>query len=218
MSQIRVLLADDHTLVRSGFRALLDQLEGVDVVGEAADGREALRLVGQHRPHIVLMDITMPELNGLQATEQITRQFPEVRVLLLSMHASDEYVSEAFAAGAAGYMVKGAGAVELAIAIRAVARGESFLSPAVVKHVVSQDTPPSSDRSAGLRGRLTPRHREILQLIAESNSTKEIARKLEVSVKTVETHRRKLMYRLDIHDVAGLVRYAIRMGLVAPDA
>ncbi len=216
MSQIRVLLADDHTLVRSGFRALIQQLKGIEVVAEAADGREALRLVGKHRPDVVLMDIAMPELNGLDATVRMRKQFPKVPVLLLSMHNSDEYVSEALAAGAAGYMVKDAGALELDIGIRAVARGESFLSPAVVKHVVSQRGPPSSDRSAGLR-RLTPRHREILQLIAESNSTKEIARKLEVSVKTVETHRMKLMGRLNIHDVAGLVRYAIRMGLVTPD-
>ncbi len=215
MSQIRVLLADDHTLVRSGFRALIQQLKGIEVVAEAADGREALRLVGKHRPDVVLMDIAMPELNGLDATARMRKQFPKVPVLLLSMHNSDEYVSTALAAGAAGYMVKDAGALELDIGIRAVARGESFLSPAVAKHVVSQRRPPSSDRSAGLR-RLTLRHREILQLIAESNSTKEIARKLEVSVKTVETHRVKLMCRLDIHDVAGLVRYAIRMGLVTP--
>ena len=216
MAQIRVLLADDHTLVRSGFRALIQQLKGIEVVAEAADGREALRLVGKHRPDVVLMDIAMPELNGLDATARMRKQFPKVPVLLLSMHNSDEYVSEALAAGAAGYMVKDAGAFELDIGIRAVARGESYLSPAVVKHVVSRHTPPSSDRSAGLR-RLTPRQREIVQLIAEGNSTKEIARKLEVSVKTVETHRIKLMCRLDIHDVAGLVRYAIRTGLVTPD-
>ena len=213
MSPIRVVLADDHALVRSGFRALIEELEGVEVVGEAGDGREALRLVSEHRPSIVLMDIGMPELNGLEATERITKQFPDVRVLLLSMHASDEYVSEAFVAGAAGYMVKDAGAVELDLAIRAVARGESYLSPAVAKRVISYHRQPNGRPLAGLC-QLTPRQREILQLIAEGNSTKEIARKLELSVKTVETHRTKLMCRLDIHDVPGLVRYAIRMGLV----
>ena len=216
MSQIRVLLADDHTLVRSGFRALIQQLKGIEVVAEAADGREALRLVGKHRPDVVLMDIAMPELNGLDATARMRKQFPKVPVLLLSMHNSDEYMSEALAAGAAGYMVKDADALELDIGIRAVARGESYLSPAVARRVISHH-PASNGRPFDGPRRLTPRHREILQLIAEGNSTKEIARKLEVSVKTVETHRLKLMCRLDIHDVAGLVRYAIRMGLVTPD-
>ncbi len=216
MTQIRVLLADDHTLVRSGFRALIQQLKGIEVVAEAADGREALRLVGRHRPDVVLMDIAMPELNGLDATARMRKQFPKVPVLLLSMHNSDEYVSEALAAGAAGYMVKDAGALELDIAIRAVARGESYLSPAVARRVISHH-PASNARPFDGPRRLTPRQREILQLIAKSNSTKEIARKLGVSVKTVETHRIKLMCRLDIHDVAGLVRYAIRMGLVTPD-
>ncbi len=216
MAQIRVLLADDHTLVRSGFRALIQELEGIDVVAEAADGREALRLVGKHRPDVVLMDIAMPELNGLDATARMKKQFPKVPVLLLSMHNSDEYVSKALAAGAAGYMVKTGGALELDIGIRAVARGESFLSPAVARRVISHH-PASNGRPFDGPRRLTPRQREILQLIAEGNSTKEMARKLDVSVKTVETHRVNLMCRLDIHDVAGLVRYAIRIGLVTPD-
>lgn len=215
MRLTRILLADDHTLVRSGFRALLEQLEGVEVVAEAADGREALRLIEAHRPDIVLMDIAMPELNGLEATARITKQFPDVRVILLSMHANEEYVSEALRTGAAGYMLKDAAAVELELALRAVMSGESYLSPAVATRVVAAQAR-ATDTGSGL-ARLTPRQREILQLIAEGNSTKAIARKLGVSVKTVETHRAKLMERLDIHDIAGLVRYAIRVGIVTSE-
>lgn len=216
MALTRVLLADDHTLVRSGFRALLEQIDDVEVVAEAADGREALRLTEEHRPNLVLMDIAMPELNGLEAASRITKQFPDVSVILLSMHASEEYVSEALKTGAAGYMLKDAAAVELQLALKAVANGESYLSPAVASRVVAARAQPAGARATGL-GRLTPRQREILQLIAEGNSTKSIARKLELSVKTVETHRAKLMARLDIHDIAGLVRYAIRIGLVIPE-
>ena len=216
MALTRVLLADDHTLVRSGFRALLEQIDDVEVVAEAADGREALRLTEEHRPNLVLMDIAMPELNGLEAASRITKQFPDVSVILLSMHASEEYVSEALKTGAAGYMLKDAAAVELQLALKAVANGESYLSPAVASRVVAARAEPADERATGL-GRLTPRQREILQLIAEGNSTKSIARKLELSVKTVETHRANLMKRLDIHDIAGLVRYAIRMGLVIPE-
>jgi DNA-binding NarL/FixJ family response regulator len=212
---IRVVLADDHTLVRSGLRALLQGLRGVEVVAEAADGREAVRLAVQHRPDVVLMDIAMPELNGLEATERIRKECPEVGVLILSMHIDEAYVAAALAAGAAGYVLKNAGAVELELGVRAVARGQSYLTPAVAKQVVSGAAGPEA--AAG-RLRLTPRQRETLQLIAEGHSTKAIAQKLGVSVKTVETHRAQLMERLDIHDVAGLVRYAIRVKLVPPDA
>jgi DNA-binding NarL/FixJ family response regulator len=214
--QIRVLLADDHRLVRSGIRALVERLDGVEVVAEAADGREALRLTAQHRPDVVLMDIAMPGLNGLEATGRIKKQFRNVRVLILSMHADHAYVSEALAAGAEGYMLKDAGAVELGLSIRAVARGDAYLSPAVAKHVVSDIRRPAGD-GPGDRARMTPRQREILQLVAEGHSTKDIAHKLELSIKTVETHRVRLMERLDIHDVAGLVRYAIRIGMVMPE-
>lgn len=211
MQNTRVLLADDHTLVRSGMRALLDGLPGIDVVAEAADGRDALGKVAELRPHVVLMDIAMPELNGLDAAAQIHARFPEVRVILLSMHAEEEYVARALAVGAAGYVLKSADAEELAQAIHAVARGGSYLSPAVASQVASGRV------QAGRPGpELTPRQREILQLIAEGSSTRQIAAKLGVSVKTVETHRAKLMERLEIYDVAGLVRYAIRHGLAAP--
>jgi len=213
---IRVLLADDHTLVRAGIRSLLENMEGIEVIAEASDGRDALRLVRAHRPDVVLMDIAMPGLNGLEAAARIAKKFPNVRVVILSMHVNEEYVLQALRAGAAGYMVKGADAAELEIAIRAVARGETYLSPMVSKHVVTDYIQRISGETSPLE-LLTPRQREVLQLIAEGYSTKKIARTLKISVKTVETHRMQLMERLDIHDIAGLVRYAIRVGLVKPD-
>jgi len=216
MKPIRVLLADDHTLVRAGIRSLLENMEGIEVIAEAGDGREALRLVRTHRPDVVLMDIAMPGLNGLEAAARIAKKFPNVRVIILSMHVNEEYVLQALRAGAAGYMVKGADAAELEIAIRAVARGETYLSPMVSKHVVTDYIQRISGETSPLE-LLTPRQREVLQLIAEGYSTKKIARTLKISVKTVETHRMQLMERLDIHDIAGLVRYAIRVGLVKPD-
>src|SRR4030067_346794 len=216
MKPIRVLLADDHTLVRAGIRSLLENMEGIEVIAEAGDGREALRLVRTHRPDVVLMDIAMPGLNGLEAAARIAKKFPNVRVIILSMHVNEEYVLQALRAGAAGYMVKGADAAELEIAIRAVARGETYLSPMVSKHVVTDYIQRISGETSPLE-LLTQRQREVLQLIAEGYSTKKIARTLKISVKTVETHRMQLMERLDIHDIAGLVRYAIRVGLVKPD-
>ncbi len=216
MKPIRVLLADDHTLVRAGIRSLLENMEGIEVIAEAGDGREALRLVRTHRPDVVLMDIAMPGLNGLEAAARIAKKFPNVRVIILSMHVNEEYVLQTLRAGAAGYMVKGADAAELEIAIRAVARGETYLSPMVSKHVVTDYIQRISGETSPLE-LLTPRQREVLQLIAEGYSTKKIARTLKISVKTVETHRMQLMERLDIHDIAGLVRYAIRVGLVKPD-
>ena len=216
MKPIRVLLADDHTLVRAGIRSLLENMEGIEVIAEASDGRDALRLVRAHRPDVVLMDIAMPGLNGLEAAARIAKRFPNVRVIILSMHVNEEYVLQALRAGAAGYMVKGADAAELEIAIRAVARGETYLSPMVSKHVVTDYIQRISGETSPLE-LLTPRQREVLQLIAEGYSTKKIARTLKISVKTVETHRMQLMERLDIHDIAGLVRYAIRVGLVKPD-
>ena len=216
MKPIRILLADDHTLVRAGICSLIKNMEGTEVIAEAGDGREALRLVRTHCPDVVLMDIAMPGLNGLEAAARIAKKFPNVRVIILSMHVNEEYVLQALRAGAAGYMVKGADAAELEIAIRAVARGETYLSPMVSKHVVTDYIQRISGETSPLE-LLTPRQREVLQLIAEGYSTKKIARTLKISVKTVETHRMQLMERLDIHDIAGLVRYAIRIGLVKPD-
>jgi DNA-binding NarL/FixJ family response regulator len=224
MKPTRVLLAEDHTLVRAGIRALLQNLTGIQVVAEASDGREALRLIKTYQPDVVLMDIAMAGLNGLEATARVTKEFPTVRVIMLSMHSNEEYVAQALRAGAAGYLLKDAVAAELELAVTAVARGETYLSPAVSKHVIADYLRRTGDREASGGGGatpaselLTPRQREILQLIAEGRSTKEIASILHLSVKTVETHRTQLMARLDIHDVAGLVRYAIRIGLVTPD-
>ncbi len=224
MKPTRVLLAEDHTLVRAGIRALLQNLAGIEVVAEASDGREALRLIKTYQPDVVLMDIAMAGLNGLEATARVTKEFPTVRVVILSMHSTEEYVAQALRAGAAGYLLKDAAAAELELAVTAVARGETYLSPAVSKHVIADYLRRVGDREASGGGGatpaselLTPRQREILQLIAEGRSTKEIAAILHLSVKTVETHRTQLMARLDIHDVAGLVRYAIRIGLVALD-
>lgn len=216
MNPIRVLLADDHTLVRAGIRGLLEKMAGIQVVAETGDGHEALRLIEATQPDVVLMDITMPGLNGLEAAARVTKDFPKVRVIMLSVHANEEYVWQALRGGAAGYLVKDAGPAELELAVTAVARGEMYLSPAVSKHVVQDYIRRVAGETSTL-DLLTPRQREILQMIAEGNTTKEVAERLNVSVKTVETHRAQLMERLDIHDVAGLVRYAIRVGLVSPD-
>ena len=222
MSPVRVMLADDHKLVRGGLSALLKGIGGVEVVAEANDGREAIQLCESHQPDIILMDIAMTGMNGLEATSRISKEFPQVRVIILSMHTSEEYVLKALRAGAAGYLLKDAGISELELAITAVAQGETYLSPPVSKHVITdyvrrvgleQDSDEMVDRTAIQR--LTFRQREILQLIAEGNSTQEIANLLSISVKTVETHRMQLMERLDIHDVAVLVRFAIRVGLVS---
>ncbi len=213
---ISILLADDHTLVRAGIRALIEQLPTVKVVGEAKDGREALRMVKERKPDLILMDVAMPGLNGLEATARVSKEFPDVRVIILSMYANEEYVREAINAGAAGYLVKRSAATELERAITAVARGERYFSPLVSAHVNrDRDGRLSVDRA--FIERLTPRQREILQLVAERHSTKDIAGILSISIKTVETHRAQLMERLDIHDVPGLVRFAIRAGLVSLD-
>jgi DNA-binding NarL/FixJ family response regulator len=216
MTPIRVLLVEDHTLVRAGIRALLEQLSDVEVIAEADNGRDALRVVGSQRPDLVLMDIAMPELNGLEATARCAKEFPEVRVVILSMYAHAEYVWQALRAGAAGYLLKDAGISELELAIKAAMRGETYLSPAVSKHVVDAYVQRTEGEPRTL-DRLTSRQREIVQLIAEGQNTREIAQKLDISVKTVESHRAQIMELLGIHDVASLVRFAVRMGLVAPE-
>lgn len=213
MKPIRVVVAEDHALVRAGICSLLEKLPGVEVVGEAADGREALELLKTQAPHVALLDISMPGMNGLEAAARAARRFPATRVILLSMHANEEYVHRALKAGVAGYLLKDSGTAELELAVRAVARGETFLSPAISKQVISDYVRRTGAETSSLEA-LTPRQREVLQMIAEGHTTKAIARKLELGVKTVETHRAQLMKRLDIHDVAGLVRYAIRVGLV----
>jgi DNA-binding NarL/FixJ family response regulator len=223
MGAIRVVLVDDHALVRAGIAELLRQIGNVQVVGEADDGRDALNVIKNLRPDIVLMDISMPELNGLEVIERLSRDEPNVRIIVLSMHQNEEYVLRALSAGAAGYLLKAADRLELEVAIRAVASGKRYLSSGISKQMIDlyvKRTHLQQVTGPGLTGlrsyhQLSPRQREILQLIAESNSTKDIAQKLHLSVKTVDTHRTELMKRLDIHDVSGLVRYAIRSGLVS---
>jgi DNA-binding NarL/FixJ family response regulator len=216
MTDVRLLLVDDHWLVRASLKSLLEDFAGVKVVAEASDGREALERITQHRPDLILMDISMPGLNGVEATRRITDEHPEVRVIVLSMHASEEHVLRALRAGASGYVLKGSAPRELELAIEAVARGQVFLSPAISKHIIEIYLNRTTDKTNPL-DQLTPRQREILQLIAEGHSSKQIAKKLDTSVKTIESHRASLMERLDIHDIAGLVRYAIRNGLVSPE-
>ena len=211
---IRVLVAEDHGLVRAGIRRLLDDLAGVEVVAEARDGREAVELILQHLPDVALVDMTMPGLNGLAVIVRARAEAPSVRAVVLSMHDNEEFVWEALAAGAAGYLLKDASPTELELAVRAVAAGGAYLSPAVSRHVVHDYVRRGAPGPASGLERLTQRQREIVQLIAEGNTNSEIASSLTISLKTVETHRSALMARLDIHDVAGLVRYAVRTGLV----
>lgn len=216
MKSARVLLVDDHVLVRAGIRSLLEKISSVQVVGEAGDGHEALRLIKSQSPNIVLMDIAMSGLNGLEAAARVIKEFPQVKIIILSMHATEEYVLQALRAGAAGYMLKDAAIVELELALQAVSRGETYLSPSISKRVVDSYLERAARGSSPL-DQLTSRQREILQLIAEGKTTKEIAFLLNVSTKTVETHRAQLMDRLDIHDIPGLVRFAMRVGLLSPD-
>jgi len=212
---IRVILADDHTLVRAGIRALLEKLPGVEVVGEADDGREVLTLVELHGPDVVLMDISMPRLNGLEASARIAKEFPAVRVIILSMHSNEEYYWRALQSGAAGYLLKKAATAELEVALQRVVHGEIFLSREISARLLKKMP------ANGIAGRksplekLTDRQREVLQLIAEGQNTKSIAELLKVSPKTVEYHRMKLMTGLNMYDIPGLVRFALRSGLVS---
>lgn len=215
MNCLRVLLVDDHALVRAGMKALLQKIDGIEVVADVGDGADALKYLQAAVPDLVLMDIAMPGLNGLDATSRIVKASPATRVILLSMYANEEYLQQALQAGASGYLLKGAELDELEVAIRTVAKGEIYLTPAVAKYAVDAFRAKSDGASSPL-ARLSSRQREILQLIAEGHTTKDIAQRLNVSVKTVETHRAQLMERIDIHDVPGLVRFAIRVGLIQP--
>ena len=220
MKPIKVILVDDHSLVRAGIRSLIQNISGVEVIAEANNGRDAIRLIDELIPDLVLLDIAMPELNGLEVISRISKDNLVTRVIILSMHTNEEYVVQALKAGAAGYLLKDSAPNELEIAVNSVMKGETYLSPAISKHVVDNylrrisDVSAEKERGPDIFKQLTSRQREILQLIAEGNSTKEIANKLNVSIKTVETHRMQLMDRIGIHDVAGLVRYAIRMGTI----
>jgi DNA-binding NarL/FixJ family response regulator len=216
MNMTRVLLADDHALVRAGIRALLEKIPNVEVVGEAGTGREALELVRSKLPNIVLMDIAMTELGGLEALPRITKDFPSVKVIILSAHASEEYVIRALREGASGYMLKDSATSELELAITSVIHGKIYLSPSISRPVIDDYLQRVGGAVSPLE-QLTSRQREILQLIAEGKNVKEIAADLDVSIKTVESHRLQLMDRLNIHDIPGLVRYAIRNGLVSAE-
>ena len=214
---MKIVLADDHALVRKGIRAVLGTLAGVEIVAETADGREALDLIERHRPDIALIDITMPGLNGLEVAARAAKVSPETKILILSMHAGEAYVAQALRAGIAGYLLKDAAEDELPMAIKAVIRGGVYLSSGISRQVVERYVQAASADPDPLAG-LTSRQREILQLVAEGKSSKEIAAMLDLSVKTVESHRGQIMERLGIHDVTGLVRFAIRVGLVSPES
>ena len=214
MTRLRIALADDHTLVRAGIRALLEADGRFEVVAESGNGREALELVLRHQPDVALIDLGMPGLNGLELARRLTQELPRTRVIVLSMHAEASYVRQALKAGVAGYLVKGAAVSELPLAIESVVRGETYLSPRISHTVVQELLRDGAGEPHPLEG-LTGRQREILQLVAEGQSTKEIASALGLSVKTVETHRTRIMDRLGIRDVAGLVRLAIRRRVMA---
>ena len=215
---IRVILADDHPIVRAGIREALKQLPGVEVVGEASDGREAIKLVESARPDVVFMDISMPGLNGLEATERIIKNFPKVRVIILSRHDNEEYYWRALRVGASGYLLKNAVITELKSALQRVAGGEIYLSREISARLRNKIPLDQMARARSPVEQLSERQREILQLIAEGKTTKEIALTLELSAKTVEYHRMQLMRRLNIFDIPGLVRFAVRTGLVSQES
>lgn len=214
-SKIRVVLADDHRMMREGIRALLEREDDIEVVGEAADGREAVSLATQLRPDVVVMDVSMPLLNGIEATRQIRRNCPHTRVLTLTVHENEDYVAQLLVAGASGYIIKRAGGDELVNAIRAVHRGEVFLHPSIAQ-VVIQDYVRRLQAGKGLSAQdvLTDREREILQLIAEGYTNREIADLLHLSIKTVQNHRSNIMHKLDLHDRGELIKYAIQQGII----
>ena len=231
---MRVLLADDHRIVREGLRSLLQAQPDLEVVGEAPDGRQAVEMTVQLKPDVVVMDVAMPQLNGIEATRQITGKGPGAKVIALSMHSDRRFVAEALKAGASGYVLKDSAFEELVTAIRSVVADRVYLSPRVAGVVVEDYVrrlptggrtaaapPPARHHDDGAPGHtsvfdvITPREREVLQLMAEGYATKEVAHRLQVSVKTVETHRRQIMEKLDLHSVAELTKYAIREGLTA---
>ena len=209
---LRILLAEDHTIVRQGLRALLSMQDDMEVVGEAEDGHTALALASSLQPDVMVMDIGLPLLNGIDATEQITQLYPQIAVLMLSMHSGEEYIRPALRAGARGFLLKGSDLSELTSAIRAVAAGQRFFAPQIAA-LIRHDQAAMPDEAAQ---RLSTRERQILQLVAEGYSSPQIAQRLHIAPKTVETHRARIMQKLHLHDLPALVRYAIRHGMISP--
>jgi DNA-binding NarL/FixJ family response regulator len=219
MNKIKVIIAEDHTIVRKGLCALLQGEPDIEVIGEAENGREAIKIVETLLPDVVLMDIAMPGLNGLDTTRQLKKRFPKLKILILTMHDNEEYIFETLRAGASGYLIKRSAPNELISAIHSVYRDESFLSPAISKKVIEGFV--QSGGQAVIEDedymKLTVREREVLQLIAEGNTNREIARLLHISIKTVESHKAHIMEKLDIRNIAELTQYAIRKGLISLD-
>jgi DNA-binding NarL/FixJ family response regulator len=216
MKQITVLLADDHMIVREGLRMLLEAEADIEIVGEAQTGRQAVQLARKHRPDVVVMDIAMPQLNGLEAARRILKAIPTMRVLILSAHGDDEYVRQTVLLGAAGYLIKQTSADLLSKAIREVQKGNSFFSPAIAHRVHDLHLNSSNGHALLKRKKtvLSAREMEVLQLVAEGRTNKQVARELGISIKTVEKHRQHLMKKLHLHDTAGLTRYAIAAGII----
>jgi DNA-binding NarL/FixJ family response regulator len=215
MSRIRILLADDHTIVRQGLKKLLEERTEWEVVAEAGDGREAVRLAEQHKPDVAIVDVAMPLLNGIEATRQIVKRSPATRVLVLSMHADDAYVVQILQAGATGYLLKDSADVDLIKAVAEVARGKSFFSPAIARVMLDDYVKQLADKGVTDRYEsLSEREREIFQLIAEGKANKEMAALLSISPSTVETHRARIMEKLDLHSAAEIVLYAVRRGVI----
>ena len=214
MGKIKVLVADDHTILRQGIKSLLANEEEIEVIGEAKNGREALTIIEETLPDVILMDIAMPGLNGLEATRRIKKKFPRMKVLVLTMYTNEEYIFQILNAGANGYLVKETAFQDLISAIKAVYKNEAFMSPSISKKVINSYIKRAQNDEEETCEVLTTREREILQLIAEGNSSKKIAELLFISPKTVETHRTHIMDKLNIHNRTGLVKYAIRKGIV----
>ncbi|MCX7966639.1 MAG: response regulator transcription factor [Syntrophorhabdaceae bacterium] len=219
-----IVIVEDHTLVRQGIKALIETIDGMKVVAETGDGRDALDIIERYRPHVVFLDIAIPGLNGIEVATRIKKSYPQIKIIMLSMHANEEYVFQSLRAGVSGYMLKDSGVDELEIAIKSVIKGEIYLTPPISKQVVTdyisrtegrvKDDKVDKKVDKNVFEVLTPRQREILQLIAEGYTTKEIAKKLNISVNTVDAHRTQIMDILDIHNIAGLVRYAIKSKLI----
>lgn len=221
MDKIRVLLADDHPLIRSGIATLLQSSKDIQIVGEAADGEEAIKRTGELRPDVVVIDLSMPKLSGIEATKILKRKFPEINVLVLTMHENEEYVFQILKSGASGYVLKSAGKEELSAAIRAASKGEKFFSPRISQLMAEGYVRRVDKRNSGAESQdvpLTRREREVLSLVVKGLTNQQIADQLYISPRTVDTHRTNIMQKLEIHDLANLVRYAIEHGLTGEDA